>query len=168
MCLFIFGILEYGLLFRDYLTVANSSRTGARVGSAAGRLADADYQILQSLKSAASALPDGATSIQAISIYRASAAQAGPPTGCSTAASSANRCNHYTGADLARPATDFGCALGSPDRFWCPTSRSDSQSAGPDYLGVYVRTSHGSVTGLFGSSRTLTDSVVMRLEPKQS
>src|SRR5919197_486237 len=60
-----FGLLEFGLFFKNYLTVANTTRTAARVGSSVGKSADADYQILQAIKGAASALPSGANSIQA-------------------------------------------------------------------------------------------------------
>ena len=38
--LLVMGMLEFGLVFRDYLTVANTTRAGARVGSAAGKNAD--------------------------------------------------------------------------------------------------------------------------------
>jgi hypothetical protein len=42
----------------------------------------------------------------------------------------------------------------------------DSQAVGPDYIGVWVKTTHGFVTKLFGTSRSITDNVVMRIEPK--
>ena len=34
-CLLLFGVLEFGLTFRDYLTVANASRDGARADTKA-------------------------------------------------------------------------------------------------------------------------------------
>ena len=43
----LFGILEFGLTFRDYLTVANVSRDSARGGSAYGDGLYADYNIIQ-------------------------------------------------------------------------------------------------------------------------
>ena len=166
LLLLIFGAFEYGMFFKDYLTVSNTTRTGARVGSAAGSGADADYQILQAVKAAATALPGGANSIQQISIYRATSAGGGPSATCQTSSSSADKCNTYTAAAFAQPVTSFGCGAGSIDSVWCPTTRVDSQALGPDYLGVWVKTTHGFVTKLFGSSRTITDSVVMRVEPK--
>lgn len=166
LLLLIFGALEYGMFFKDYLTVSNTTRTGARVGSAAGSGADADYQILQAVKAAATALPGGSSSIQAISIYKATSAGGGPSATCQTASSSADKCNTYTAAAFAQPLTKFGCGAGSIDSVWCPTTRGDSQAIGPDYLGVWVKTTHGFVTKLFGTSRTITDGVVMRIEPK--
>ncbi len=167
LILIVFGIIEYGLLFRDYLTVANTTRTGARVGSAAGSIASADFEILQSLKQAAAALPGGAGAIQTISIFKSSASGGELPSGCQTGSVS-GACNVYTSADLTRPITDFGCAGSAPDRFWCPTVRSDVQSAGLDYVGVYIETEHDFLTSMFGSSKSLEDTVVMRLEPKRA
>lgn len=168
LVLLTFGLIEFGLFFRDYLTVANSTRTGARVGSAAGSSATADYDILVGLKQAAAALPGGAPSLEAISVFKSTASGGGLPSGCDTG-SVTGVCNHYSGSDLDTLAvSDFDCGASAPDRFWCPATRVDSQSAGPDYVGVYVRVTHDFVTGMFGASRTLTDEVVMRVEPRRS
>jgi hypothetical protein len=166
LLLLTFGAFEYGMFFKDYLTVSNTTRAGARVGSAAGSSADADYQILQAVKAAATALPGGSNSIQQISIYRSTAAGGGPTSTCQTTSSAADRCNVYTAAAFAQPLSSFGCGAGSIDAVWCPTTREDSQAVGPDYIGVWVRTTHGFVTKLFGPSKTITDHVVMRIEPK--
>src|SRR5581483_11644424 len=40
LLMLIFGAIEYGMFFKDYLTVSNTTRTGARVASAAGSDAD--------------------------------------------------------------------------------------------------------------------------------
>ncbi|HET9770235.1 MAG TPA: TadE/TadG family type IV pilus assembly protein [Acidimicrobiia bacterium] len=166
LILLVFGIVEYGMFFKDYLTVSNTTRAGARVGSAAGSGADADYQIIQSVKAAAAALPGGANSIERITIFRSTSAGGGPTTTCQTTSSAADRCNVYTATALNQPVTRFGCGPGSLDSVWCPTTRQDSQAIGPDYIGVWIKTTHGFITKLFGTSRTITDSVVMRIEPK--
>ena len=166
LLLLTFGAFEYGMFFKDYLTVSNITRTGARVGSAAGSSADADYQILQAVKAAAAALPGGSDGIQQITIYRSTAAGGGPSATCQTASSAADRCNVYTASAFTQPVARFGCGAGSIDAAWCPTTREDSQAVGPDFVGVWVRTTHGFVTKLFGTSKTITDHVVMRIEPK--
>lgn len=166
LLLLVFGAVEYGLFFKNYLTVSNTTRTGARVASATGSGADSDYQILQAVKAAATALPGGSDSIQLISIYRANSAGGAPTATCQTSSSAADRCNVYTASAFSQPATRFGCGAGTLDTAWCPTTRQDSQAIGPDYIGVWVKTTHGFVTKLFGTSRTITDSVVMRIEPK--
>ena len=48
------GVLELGLAFRDTMTVSNALRSGARVGSNAGRERLADYTILKSIEAAMS------------------------------------------------------------------------------------------------------------------
>ena len=166
LILLVFGIIEYGMFFKDYLTVSNTTRAGARVGSAAGSNADADYQILQAVNTAASALPGGAGSIERITIYRSASTGGAPTTTCQTTSSAADGCNVYTPSALNQPVARFGCGPGSLDSAWCPTTRQDSQAIGPDYIGVWVKTTHNFATKLFGTSRTITDSVVMRIEPK--
>jgi hypothetical protein len=166
LLLLIFGAFEYGMFFKDYLTVANTTRTGARVGSAAGSSADADYQILQAVKAAATALPGGSNSVQQISIYKSTSSGGGPTATCQTTSSATDKCNTYTASAFSQPLTKFGCGTGSLDSVWCPTTRVDSQAVGPDYIGVWVKTTHGFVTKLFGTSRSITDNVVMRIEPK--
>jgi Flp pilus assembly protein TadG len=166
LILLVFGAIEYGMFFKDYLTVSNTTRTGARVGSAAGSSADADYQILQAVKSAATALPGGANSIEQISIYKATSTGGGPTSTCQTTSSAADKCNTYTASAFSQPSSKFGCGAGSLDSIWCPTTRQDSQAVGPDYIGVRVKTTHGFMTKLFGTSRVIGDSVVMRIEPK--
>ena len=166
LLLLIFGAFEYGMFFKDYLTVSNTTRTGARVGSAAGSNADADYQILQAVKAAATALPGGSNSISQISIYRSTSAGGEPTATCQATSSASDGCNVYTASAFTQPASKFGCGGGSLDFTWCPTTRQDSQAIGPDYIGVWVKTTHGFVTKLFGTSRSITDTVVMRIEPK--
>jgi hypothetical protein len=146
--------------------VSNTTRTGARVGSAAGSSADADYQILQAVKASATALPGGANSVQQISIYKSTSAGGGPTATCQTTSSAADKCNTYTASAFTQPLSKFGCGTGSLDSVWCPTTRQDSQALGPDYIGVWVKTTHGFVTKLFGPSRVIGDGVVMRIEPK--
>jgi hypothetical protein len=173
LALLVFGSLEFGLLFKDYLTVANMSRAGARIGAADGSTQVTDYDILQAVKASGNAVPSA--SIKAIVVFKASAGTSSLPNVTCETASVTNVCNFYTSADFTRPKTDFNCVkspLGSgtgPDRFWYPCGRVDTQSgnsgAGPDYVGVYVRYDHKWMTGLFGSTKTISDTTVMRIEP---
>lgn len=166
LILLTFGAFEYGMFFKDYLTVSNTTRAGARVGSAAGSNADADYQIIQAVKASANALPGGPNSIEQISIYKSTSAGGGPSSTCQTTSSVADKCNTYGPSVFSQPSTKFGCGPGTLDAVWCPTTRVDSQAVGPDYVGVWVKTTHGFVTKFFGSARSITDTVVMRIEPK--
>ena len=44
----------------------------------------------------------------------------------------------------------------------------DRQSVGPDNIGVWIKVNHGMVTKMFGSTFTLTDKTVMRIEPRRT
>lgn len=164
--LVLIGVFEFGLAFRDYLTLSSATRAAARSASVSGSTAYADYQILQAIKSNSAAMNDSAT-ITSIAVYKAT----GPSStlantgnsGCLVASSST--CNRYTAADLNRVKTDFGCGGSSPDRFWCPTMRKDRLSGPPDFVGVSIKVTHQNATGMLGNTRSFSDEVVMRIEP---
>ena len=168
--LVIFGILEFGLAFKDYLTVTNTSRSSARVASAGGADVDADYAIIQSLSRESSAMSVG--DIQRMVVYRASGPGDPVPASCAAGNSAAGVCNVYTVSDFQRPPAAWGClSPTSLDGWWCPTSRKVAITAAnggpPDYVGVWVKARHNFITGLFGANLTFTDQTVMRIEPRR-
>ena len=162
--LLIIGVIEFGLLFKDYLTVANTTRAGARVATQEASNPTADYQVLQAIKGASSAM--NPNKIERIVVFRATSPSGTVPATCKSGTAVTGSCNVYVTTDMNRPSSDFGCTGSSPDRFWCPTTRLDNQSDPPDYVGVYIQARHDYVTGMFGSARTLTDPTVMRIEPQ--
>lgn len=169
LMLFIFGILEFGLTFRDYLGVANSTRDGVRAASIAGSDLDADYRVLSAIRRASSALPDGA--VKRIVVFKATGADSTPTPMCAGGSSVPDQCNVYVASDLSRPSDEFGCASSTiapnaPDRFWCPSSRQTSAGS-LDFVGVYMVVDHEYVTGLFGTNITFTDTIVLKVEPHE-
>ena len=170
--LLLFGILEFGLTFRDYLTVANVSRDSARGGSAYGDALYADYNIIQVARQSSKGFRPN--EIRRLIIFDAGSVNgsirntSSPANACLTSTTGiAGVCNVYRAADLLRPKTDFGCkSTQNLDRFWCPTIREVSASGPPDYIGVYVQARHDFVTGLFGPGVDLKDEIVMRIEPQ--
>ena len=164
--LVLIGVFEFGLAFRDYLTLSSGTTAGARSASVSGDSNLADYQILQAIKANTIAL-NGSSTINDIVIFKAT----GPTStlanlgmsGCTATATTT--CNTYGASDLNRPSTDFGCTPSSPDRYWCPTTRKDRLSGPPDFVGVYVNVTHTNPTGILGSTRSFTSQVVMRIEP---
>lgn len=165
------GLAEFGLGWRDSLTVSNAMRAGARVGSSAANARTADYEVLQAVRAAVADLPTGA--VERIVVYDAAGVNGDVPTACA-AGTPGPTCNVYTEADLLLPVSAFGgtassCAADAVDRYWCPTGRKARQSGvggPPDYLGVWIQVRHAFVTGLFGSGLTITDGAVMRVEPQ--
>lgn len=159
------GTIEFGMAWRDRLSVQNASRAGARAGASLATDAQTDYNILQSVKSG---LGTKYTSATKIIVYKASASDGALPSAC-LSGSQSGVCNVYATADLSASSSNFGCGAGAKDTSWCPTSRNaDVTSAnGPDYVGVYITFAHGLITGSFGSGNlTITDTAVMRLEPQ--
>lgn len=162
----VLGIMELGLCLNDYLAVSNAVRGGARVASASGNDVYADYGILKAIEKEASALDD--RNIQLIVVYKPATFGEAPTATCQAGTGVAGVCNVYRATDFARPKSDFGC-LGTQDldRFWCPSSRKITLSGtGSDYVGVWFKAQHPWLTKMFGSTKTLTDSSVIRLEPR--
>jgi hypothetical protein len=164
---FIFAILEFGGLFRAYLTLNNATSAATRQAAISGDDVGADHQILQAIGDGSRAIrPD---QILHIAIYKAADATTPVPATCAAGTPVNGSCNTYTGADLALPATDFGCSVSppQPDRFWCPTTRKTAATGAngpPDWLGVFIEIRHPWVTGLFGSEIVISNTSVVKLE----
>ncbi len=164
----IFVIFELGFLFRDSLTTNNASREAARAASTLGRDRDADFYTIRTAEHGLEAM--GLQSLDVLVVFKASGPGATVPGAC-LSASQLNLCNRYTAADFfaekedasGNPTGKFGC--GTLDYHWCPTSREAQASVGPDYVGVYVRTNHGYLTGLFGAQTDLEATTILRIEP---
>lgn len=165
--LLVISVFEFGLVFRSYLVASSAVSAAARTASTLGNSGTADAEILQKL--ADSMRAEGTKGIESISIYRAGSRNqttgSGPLAACRES-SVIGLCNTYSVADLSRPAADFGCLVGSPDRFWCPTDRKVALSDPPDFVGIHVRLHHDMATGLIGSAKTFDFDVVYRMEPK--
>jgi Flp pilus assembly protein TadG len=174
LALIVGAVFEFGLAWRDSMTVSNALRSGARVGSNAGRERLADYNLLKSIEAAMAEIPTAR--IEKIIVYRATTANSAPPSACTALTTggvntATVKCNVYSGSDLARPVTDFAgttsCGAAAPDRFWCPTTRANQQALSADYLGVWMQVRYTYVTRMFpGSGIILKDRCIMRLEPR--
>ncbi len=174
----IFGMLEFGGAFRDYLTSSTGTVNGARTAAIWGNDAGTDWYVLSNIVTATGAMP--LSQIQQVIIYKATGTSTGPPAGCLAA----KTCNTYSQADLqdlgtgtTPPTTPLGAnwAAGThaDQNTWIATTRdvlaSDptTNPDGPDFVGVYIKVIHPWITGLFGSSITLTSNTVSQLEPQK-
>jgi hypothetical protein len=174
----VLGILEFGMGFRDYLTVGDAVSDTAKVGAIQGNKivngANADFEMLRRFRQATSAFDTD--SIDRIVIFKASAPGAGDPesqvpAACKNGTAVAGVCNVYEDVLTAYLAVEggntgyFDCT-GGPATSWCPTSRDDGPNPNEvDYLGVYVRAERPMVTGMFGDSFTAERASIVRLEP---
>ena len=162
----ILGIADIGLAMNDYLALANSVRAGARVASASGNDVYGDWGILSAVERESTALER--KKIKYIVVYKPAGFGEAPTATCQAGQSVSGVCNVYTVADLSRPKSDFGCTYTNVrDGWWCPTTRVVSLSGtGTDYIGVWMKIEHPWLTKMFGNTKTLTDSSVIRLEPR--
>jgi hypothetical protein len=177
--LLVLGIFEFGLVYRDMLTVSNAAGDGARTASVLGPRptesgVNGDFAILTAVRNSLGSVP--VESINRIVIFRA-----GPPTdgsavsqvpaACRTFGSQPGVCNVYDpgNAFAALDAGDnsfFECGLGGAACWWPPHQRRNGPRVQDiDYVGVYIRMHRPYITGLFGQSLTLEEAVVFRLEP---
>ena len=175
------GTFDLGMAWRSDITLSNATRSGARVASSLGVSATADYASLVAIGAALGTTPT--TEVDRVVIFKASSATGTVPAGCLTATalsaggSSTDLCNVYSSTELAAaianpntpPSTYTGTCPGTRrDRFWCAPTRNNTQvvgGTGLDYVGVYVVLNHATSTKLFGSTITITDTGVMRIEP---
>lgn len=158
--LIVFGILEFGLVFKNSLTVTSSTRSGARVTASMPRTTNYQQNTAAAVRGS---LLNAMTSsdIEYLSIYKAD-----PVTGEPFDASdfeSCTVCYRYSWDPTASGGVGNWAYEGGT---WPPLSQSAcGDDASTDYVGVYVRTRHNYLTGFFGSGLGLTAHTVMRLEP---
>ncbi|MCC5951966.1 MAG: pilus assembly protein [Acidimicrobiia bacterium] len=183
----LFGILEFGLIYRDYLTVTDGITDGARIGSIAGPevrsagpggggLVTADYLIVDRIRRATGTVPF--EWIDRIVIFEAGPPGLGNaneqiPATCADGSGAGARCNVYD-AQEAFAAVETGDALyfdctqnpASPSCGWNPRERNDGpRPQDIDYLGVWIRVDRPYVTGIFGEDFELSTGLIVRLEP---
>lgn len=166
----IMGLLEGSLLLGDSLATAHSAKAGARTASALGTDSMTDYQVLTAIGREGRALRRG--DINYIVIYEATSYGAEPTATCRSGVPVAGVCNVYVAADLDRPSSQFGCQSATAlDGYWCPNTRKTAltvENGGPpDFVGVWIQTTHHMVSGLVGQERTLTERSVLRIEPRR-
>jgi hypothetical protein len=171
----IFGIIESGFLFRNYLSVNSAALSGARAASVAGDDEDTDFLIVRTVAHGVEAM--GVENLDFIVVYDAASPESTVPPSCLHGGSTTLSCNRFTKREFylsleSSPGvkTDWACEPAAVDRFWCPTSRNSQVPTSPgdpeiDYVGVYVQANHQFITGFFGSESKLSSDRVIRLEP---
>lgn len=162
--LLIFGVLEFSLYFKDRLAASNATRAGARIGSAQGTAAAADWEVIQAVMKNQRAWGR----VTKIVVFKATGPSATIPASCTTGpVGVSGACNVYSGSDFTMTNGQFLDVTYTKDNYWPASSRVTSLSAatGPQYIGVWVSGTHRSASRLVLSDRTITDQAVMRLEP---
>lgn len=152
--LFVVGIAEFGLAFKDFLSVSNAAREGARIASSAGNEPTADCSVLAGLSDSLTALD--LQQLERVEIFRGIPGGGQDPT----------KTNVYTYV-TGDPAV---CANWTQSVLWDPTTRNTI--TGPtsplDIIGVKLVYDHDWITNLgpFGGTLQLEQATITRLEPE--
>lgn len=157
LILLVFGIVEYGMLFKDSLAVTSSIRSAGRMASAEPRLASYAQDAADQVANSGGALK--LTNTQALWVYKSKVN--GFPLGDSTNTfANCTACTKFTWNASTKHFDQVGTST------WLNTA----QNACPgdplhDSVGIYMAINHASITGLIFSTITIKDHVVMDLEP---
>lgn len=185
LVILVFGIIEFGFVMRDYAGVSSLTRTGSRIASTGADHGPATCE------TGPAAPPCGPTSSPALAQEAADAIQR------SGATSNPDQIDYilvYKANTKGFPGTEGNVTMpadcsGTPncvkfiwrdslDAFRYNSGTWDSKSISAcfpgsasspmDRVGIYLKSTHPMLTGLFGSSVTLSDRAVMDFEPLAS
>ena len=162
LMMIVLGIIEFGLQFKDANSVTSATRVGARTASAEPRVSTFAQDAADATEPSLTALPR--TSPQELWVYRAG------PNGlpCTTATGTCTESN-FSGSCTACVAYTWNSGTGQWTQASSSWTWSDQNACagdpGMDAVGVYLKALHNTVSGLFGSTITLTAHTVMKLEP---
>jgi hypothetical protein len=163
LLLLVIGILEYGLLFGEKLTIAAATSSATRTGATMGQEDTADIRILEAVEAGLYSQVDSEVLIS-VEIFLADEV-----TGARVASKvntyvfdSSVSCKWIPCPDPLDPSFAYG---GS----WVPEDRNTTLfpgGGGLDVLGVEVTYFHDSITDLIpGVSRAFHERALVRLEP---
>ena len=154
--LLIMGLIEYGFLYNNILTVQYASRQGVSIAAEAGALDGADCSVLKAVE-AALQTPINRTAVEAVEVFESDTNGAAIP----------GRVNRYMRSGTldcpggTQPYTLVGTE-GYPQ-----TLRGDSLSGGLDLIGVHIDYTYYGITPIgAGRSWTVSDGSTLRMEPK--
>lgn len=155
-------VFDAGLGYSEARSSSSVTRTAARIGALAGDDRNADFLVLDSLRTQ---FGDGA-GVEQIVIYRSDVTNPSGevPADCV----GAGTCNVYTGATLAtlNEAEFATVTVGGvdtcdgPDSNWCPLGR---RTAIPTFLGVFVKSTADATVGIGASEFNLEDHSVFAM-----
>lgn len=150
--LVLFGVVEFGLAFKDYLTVSHAARDGARAGATFGDIPEADILILEEVSRALATvnLTDGIS----VRIFDPIGGQ-----GTDYDYSPSPQCDWDPCPDPSLPKPPYVV----PN--WDPDDR-DVTAPFTDRLAVEVTFVHNWITGLFVDTTDFTVEADFQIEPQ--
>ncbi len=190
LALFAMGIVEYGIAWNVANDVNATARDAARGATSAPAAQTADRTVLVTVD--ALLTDTEKAGLEKVIVFNAESAHqtrpsqacldvvpaSGSPTNPGSAAGIDDECNVYgpnqvlwagnNPTDSTRIAPSASRCNNSSyiDHKWCPITRNRSTSAdNAEYVGVYIKLKHSSVTHFGFGDQTIERSAVFRLEP---
>ena len=159
----LFAVVEFGLAFKDWLSVSHAAREGARAGATYGDAPEADILILRDVEQTLA--PAGIGEGTDVQIYHAT----GLGLGTLYTYSPGNDCGDTTGGTLIgccdwQPCPEPGRPTYSVP-VWDPADR-DVSAPCTDHIGVEVRFTHIWITNYFVPSSDFTTATDFQIEPQ--
>jgi Flp pilus assembly protein TadG len=161
----LFAVVEFGLAFKDWLSVSHASREGARAGATFGQDLNADILVLRNVEATMRMI--GFEAGDQVRIYRdnnpslneTTTYTYAPGTGCaSTVTPALPGCCDWTPCPELNRTTYV-----IPG--WNPLDR-DITAPTTDRIGVEIHYTHQWVTGLFASTTQFDRTTVFQVEPQ--
>lgn len=154
----LFGIIEMGFVFKDYLAVAGSVRAGVRIGSANPRTATFAQAAATKVAQTGGAM--NFNDVQQMWVYKVN-----PSTGKPIGSSDFSDCT-----TCVKFSWDAGTkAFVQTSDTWPASTQNacSSSSVGgpPDRIGVYLKLRHNAFTGLIFSTINIAEDSILSLEP---
>jgi TadE-like protein len=156
--LVLMGVIEFGFLYNNLLTVQFAARQGVSAAAQAGGVDGADCSILNAVELALS-VPVDRNDIDRVEIFRSDVN--GDPIGTEV--------NTYSrGGTLTCHGTDDQPYTLIGTEGYAQIDRKDSLVAGLDIVGVRIHYDYHAITPVgAGTTWDLTDAATLRMEPKQ-
>jgi hypothetical protein len=155
LCIIVFGIIEYGFIFKDSLTLSSATRAGARAGSAQPKIDQADFMEYVSQATARAATAANFDPGDEMWIYLAND-DGTPKDGCPSSSCAVFR---YSGSAWPTSPTS-----GSWDTSNVNACLGGAPGENIDSVGVRLQLSHDALTGFFQDLQ-LRERTVMKFEP---
>ncbi len=167
-------VFDAGLGYSASRSSSSAARSAARIGALAGDARDADFRVLDALRSQFgnpdAAGKEGGARVFVVYLSNPLNSNGAPPPGCTTS-SIPGVCNKYDASILdSLDPSMFGtttlpdgtktCSSGSPDAAWCPLGRRANDG---QFLGVYVSSVYDTTTGIEVAAFNLEDRSVFAL-----
>lgn len=150
--LFVFGILEFGLFFKDALSASDATKSGVRIASAHPRTTSYAQDAADRVQEASAAL--ARRDIEQLWVYKANP-ENNFPAGYSDF-SGCTQCVRFRWTGSSFVPTSSG---------WPAATQRACASGTIDRVGVYLQLRHNAVTGLAFDTLTIRQADVLAFEP---